>query len=179
MRIYALGQIATVFGAGQLLWVFGFGRQAATISAISLLLSIALSILGLQLFGLAGAVAGSIASLILWEWWALVKVAKALETSIAKLIPMDQIWKVAFVVAAAMLVAHIVSSELDTSVFLRLVAKSSAFMTTVLLGFVLTKVHHSVISLVRGASEEAPLGTLENPGAGHELARLVDPDRLR
>jgi hypothetical protein len=69
---------------------------------------------------------------------------------------MDQTWKVAFVVAVGVLVAHIVSSGLDTSVFLRLIAKSSAFITTVLLGFVLTKVHHSVISLVRGASEEAP-----------------------
>jgi O-antigen/teichoic acid export membrane protein len=167
MRIYLLGQFASVFGAGYLVWgAFGFGRQAATISAISLLLSIALSILGVQLFGLAGAVAGSIAGLVLWEWWALTKVAKALGTSIAKLIPMDQTWKVAFVVALGVLVAHIVSSELDTSVFLRLVAKSSAFMTTVVLGFVLTKVHHSVISLVRGASEEVPLG-------GHELSRLV------
>ena len=153
MQIYLLGQIVTVFGAGHLLWAFGFGRQAATTSAISLSLSIALSILGLQLFGLAGAVAGSIAGLVLWEWWALIKVAKALGTSIAKLIPMDQTWKVAFVVAVGVLVAHIVSSELDTSVFLQLLAKSSAFMTTVLLGFVLTKVNHSVISLVRGASE--------------------------
>ncbi|MDA9493651.1 hypothetical protein XI08_32225 [Bradyrhizobium sp. CCBAU 11361] len=156
MQIYLLGQIATVFGAGHLLWAFGFGRQAATTGAISLLLSIAVSILGLQLFGLAGAVAGSIAGLVLWEWWALIKVAKALGTSIAKLIPMDQTLKVALVVAVGVLAAHIVSYELDTSVFLRLVAKSSAFMTTVLLGFVLTKVHHSVISLVRGASEKAP-----------------------
>jgi O-antigen/teichoic acid export membrane protein len=172
MRIYLLGQIATVFGAGQLLWVFGFGRQAATISATALLLSIALSIIGLQIFGLAGVVAGSIASLILWEWWALAKVAKALGTSIAKLISMDQTWKVAPVVAVGVLVAYIVSSELDTSVFLRLVAKSSAFMTTVLLGFVLTKVHHSLISLVRGASEEAPLGTVKNAGAGYGLSGL-------
>ncbi|WFU22179.1 lipopolysaccharide biosynthesis protein [Bradyrhizobium sp. CB1717] len=154
MQIYSLGQIATVFGAGQLLWALGLGRQAATISAISLLLSVALSILGLQSFGLAGAVAGSITGLVLWEWWALIKVAKALRTSIAKLIPMDQTWKVAFVVALGVLVAHIVSSELDASVFLRLVAKSSAFMTTVLLGFVLTKVHHSVLPLLFGASEE-------------------------
>jgi O-antigen/teichoic acid export membrane protein len=153
MQIYSLGQIATVFGAGWLLSAFGFGRLAATIGAISLLLSIALSILGLQLFGLAGAVAGTIAGLVVWEWWGLITVAKALGTSIAKLIPMDQTLKVAFVVAVGVLVAHIVSSELDTSVFLRLVAKSSAFMTTLLLGFVLTKVHHSVISLVRGASE--------------------------
>jgi hypothetical protein len=70
--------------------------------------------------------AGSIGSLVLWEWWSLTKAAKALGTGIAKVIPMDQTWKVAFVVAVGVLVAHIVSSELDTSVFLRLVAKSSA-----------------------------------------------------
>ncbi|QHO72373.1 hypothetical protein ACH79_06790 [Bradyrhizobium sp. CCBAU 051011] len=153
VQIYSLGQIATVFGSSWLLSAFGFGRLAATIGAISLLVSIALSIIGLQLFGLAGAVVGTIAGLVVWEWWALIKIAKALGTSIAKLIPMDQTLKVAFVVAVGVLVAHIVSSELDASVFLRLVAKSSAFMTTLLLGFLLTKVHHSVISLVRGASE--------------------------
>ncbi|MGY4626435.1 lipopolysaccharide biosynthesis protein [Bradyrhizobium sp. USDA 4486] len=155
MQIYSLGEIATVFGAGHLLWALGFGRQAATVGAISLLLSIALSILGLQLFGLAGAVAGSIGSLVLWEWWSLTKAAKALGTGIAKLVPMGQTLKVTFVIAVGVLAAHIVSSELDTSVFLRLVAKSSAYVTTVLLGFVLTKVHLSVISVVSGASEEA------------------------
>jgi O-antigen/teichoic acid export membrane protein len=179
MRIYALGQIASVFGSGWLLSAFGFGRLAAMLSAISLLLSIALSILGLQLFGLAGAVAGSIAGLVLWEWWGLIKVAKALGTSIAKLIPMDQTCKIAFVVAVGVLVAHIVSSELNTSVFLRLLAKSSAFMTTVLLGFVLTKLNHSVISLVRGASEGSAIGKLEPAGGGHELGGTVDLDRLR
>jgi hypothetical protein len=81
--------------------------------------------LGLQLFGLAGALAGSIGSLALGGW-SLTKSAKALGTGIAKVIPMDQTWKVAFVVAVGVRVAHIVSSELDTSVFLRLVAKSSA-----------------------------------------------------
>jgi len=143
------------------------------------LLSIVLSILGLQLFGLAGAVAGTVAGLVLWEWWGLIKVAKTLETSIAKLIPMEQTGKIALVVAAGVLVAQVVSSELDTSVFLRLVAKSSAFTTTMLLGFVLTKVHHSVISLVRGAREEAPLRRSEKPDAAHEPSRVVDPDRLR
>jgi hypothetical protein len=40
---------------------------------------------------------------------------------------MDQTWKIAFVVAVGVLVAHVVSSELGISVFLQLVAKSSAF----------------------------------------------------
>ena len=149
MRIYLLGQLATVFAAGHLLQVFGFGRQAAIIGAISLLLSIALSILGLHFFGLAGAVAGSTTSLVLWECWALNKVAKALGTRVAQMIRLDQIWKVIVVVAAGVLVVHILCSGLDTSVFLRLFVKSSVFVMAVLLGFVLTNMHRSLISLHR------------------------------
>jgi O-antigen/teichoic acid export membrane protein len=149
MRIYLLGQIATVFAAGHLLQVFRFGLQAAMIGAISLLLSIALSILGLNFFGLAGAVAGSTTSLVLWECWALNKVAKALGTSIAQMIRLDQIWKIIVVVAVGVLVVHILCSGLDTSAFLRLFVKSSVFVMVVLLGFVLTNMHRSLISLLR------------------------------
>ncbi|MFB9266928.1 lipopolysaccharide biosynthesis protein [Bradyrhizobium erythrophlei] len=147
MRIYLLGDMATVFAAGHLLLAFGFGRQAAIVGAISLLLSIALSILALQFFGLAGAVAGSITSLVLWECWALNKVAKALGTSIAQMIRLDQTWKVILVVAVGVFVVHIFCSGLDTSVLLRLFVKSSVFVMVVLLGFVLTNMHRS--SLLR------------------------------
>jgi O-antigen/teichoic acid export membrane protein len=149
MQIYLLGQMTNVFAAGHLLQVFRFGRQAAMIGATSLLLSIALSILGLHLFGLAGAVAGSTTSLVLWECWALNKVAKALGTSIAQLIQLEQTWKVIVVVAVGVLVVHILCSGLDTSVFLRLVVKSCVFGIAVLPGFVLTKMHRPLISLLR------------------------------
>jgi len=149
MRIYLLGQMATVFAAGHLLQVFGLGRPAAIVGAISLLLSIALSILGLQFFGLGGAVAGSITSLVLWECWALNKVAKALRTSIAQMIRLDQTWKVIVVVAVGVLVVHILCSGLNTSLFLRLFVKSSVFVMAVLLGFVLTNMHRSLMPLVR------------------------------
>jgi O-antigen/teichoic acid export membrane protein len=149
MRIYLLGQMATVFAAGHLLQVFGFGRPAAIVGAICLLLSIALSILGLQFFELAGAVAGSTTSLVLWECWALNKVAKALGTSIPQLIRLDQIWKGIVVVAVGVLVVRILCSGLDTSVILRLFVKSSVFAMAVLLGFVLTNMHRSLIPLLR------------------------------
>lgn len=104
-----------------MLWAFGFGRQATTIGATSLLLSIALTLV----FSYSASPVRwqEISAVSLWEWWSLTKAAKALGTGIAKVIPMDQTWKVAFVVAVGVPVAHIVSSELDASVFLRLVAK--------------------------------------------------------
>ncbi|SFI17639.1 lipopolysaccharide biosynthesis protein [Bradyrhizobium sp. Gha] len=149
MRVYLLGQMATVFAAGHLLQVFGFGRRAAMIGTISLLLSIALSILGLQFFGLAGVVAGSTTSLVVWECWALSMVAKALGTSMAQLIRLDQSFKVIVVVAVGVLVVHFLCSGLDTSVFLRLFVKSSVFVMAVGLGFVLTNMHRPLISLLR------------------------------
>jgi O-antigen/teichoic acid export membrane protein len=153
MRIYLVGDIATVFAAGHLLQVFRFGRQAALVGAISLLLSIGLSILGLHFFELAGAVAGSTTSLVLWECWASSRVAKALGISIAEMIRIDQIWKVIVVVAGGVLVVHVLCSGLDTSTFLRLVVKSSVFVTVVLLGFVLTNMHRPLISLLREQRE--------------------------
>jgi O-antigen/teichoic acid export membrane protein len=158
MRIYLLGQMVTVFAAGHLLGIFGYGRQAAMMSAISLLLSFALSILGVKLFGLAGAVAGSTISLVFWECWGLNKVAKGLGTGVVTLIRLDYIFKVALVVGLGVLLSYILCSGLNTSIILRLVAKSSVFVATVLLGFVLTKVHLSVIPLLRGGSEEVSLG---------------------
>jgi O-antigen/teichoic acid export membrane protein len=149
MRIYLLGQMTNVFAAGHLLQVFRFGRQAAMVGAISLLLSITLSILGLHFFGLAGAVAGSTTSLVLWECWALSKVAKALGTSIAQMTQLKQIWKIIVVVAVGVLAVHILCSTMNTSVFLRLFVKSSVFVIAVLPGFVLTNMHRSLISLLR------------------------------
>lgn len=149
MKIYLLGQLATVFAAGHLLQVFKFGRQAAVIGAISLLLSVVLSTLGVHFFGLAGAVAGSTVSLVLWECWALKKVAKALGASIAQLIRFDQIWKVMVTIAAGVFVVHISCSGLETSVFLRLFLKSSVFVATVLLGLALMNMHGTLLSLVR------------------------------
>ena len=149
MRIYLLGQMATAFAAGYLLKVFGYGRQAAMFSAVLLVLSISLSIIGVNLFGLAGALAGSTVSLVLWEFWTLNKVAKGLGTSPFTLMCLDQMWRVALVVGSATLVAHIFCSGLHASIVLRLVAKSSVFVAVVLLGLVLMNVHQSLLSLLR------------------------------
>jgi O-antigen/teichoic acid export membrane protein len=152
MRIYLFGQMATVFAAGHLLGVFGYGRQSAITGAISLLLSIVSSILGVKLFGLAGAVAGSTISLVVWEWWALNKVAKGLQTSVVTLMRLDEIWKVWLVAAIGLLFAYIACSWLDLSIVLRLVAKSSIFVAAVLLGLELANLRRSMISLLRAPS---------------------------
>jgi O-antigen/teichoic acid export membrane protein len=149
MRIYLLGQMATVFAAGHLLGVFGYGRESAITGAISLLLSIVSSILGVKLFGLAGAVAGSTISLVVWEWWAINKVAKGLGTSVFTLMRLNDIWKVWLVAAIGLLFSYIVCSWLNLPIVLQLVAKSSIFVATVLLGLVLTNLGQSMISLLR------------------------------
>ena len=107
-----------------MLWAFGFGWQAATIGATSLLLSIALTLA--YSYSASPVRWQEVSAVSLWECWSLTKAATALGTGIAKVIPIDQTWKVAFVVAVGVVVTHIISAELDASVFLRRVAKSSA-----------------------------------------------------
>jgi len=148
MRIYLLGQIATVFAAGHLLLTFGYGKQAATTGAIALLLSLGASILGVKLFGLAGAVAGSTIGLVVWEWWALHKVAKGLGTSAFGLMRLNDTWKVWLVVAIGLAVAYVACSWLDLSIVSRLVVKSLIFVIAVLLGLALTNFRQSIISLL-------------------------------
>lgn len=110
LRIYLLGQIATIFAAGHLLQAFGYGREAVRIGALSLSLSLPISGFGIMLFGLTGAVAGSVISLVLWECWALKKVARALGTGLVPLLRLDHAWRIGLVVAIAMLLAHVVGS---------------------------------------------------------------------
>jgi O-antigen/teichoic acid export membrane protein len=146
MQIYLLGQIATVFAAGHLLQVFGYGRQAVRVGGASLLLSITLSVLGVKLFGLAGAVAGSTISLVVWECWALNRVAKGLGTSPVTLICLDHTWKVAVVVSIGVLAAYAVGSALNAPILLRLLAKILIFVAILLVGISLTNLRRSVKS---------------------------------
>jgi O-antigen/teichoic acid export membrane protein len=148
MRIYLLGQMATVFAAGHLLLTFGYGKQAAATGAISLLVSLVLSTLGVKFFGLLGAVAGSTISLVLWEWWALHKVAKGLGTGVLTLLSLNDTGKVWFVVGVGLLLAYVAGSWGDLSIVARLAVKSSIFVATVLLGLTLVKFRQPVISLL-------------------------------
>ena len=150
-RIYLLGQMATIFAAGHLLPVFGYGKQAARFGGVSLLLSIAFSVLGVKLFGLAGAIAGSNISLVLWECWALSRVAKAFGTSLVTLICLDHLWKVAVVVAIGALAAYAVGSGLNAPILLRLLAKILIFVAILLVGILITNLHRSVVSVLRAA----------------------------
>jgi hypothetical protein len=100
------------------------------------------------LFGLAGAVSGSTLSLVLWEWWALNKVAKGLGTSVLTLIRLNDTWKVWLVVAIGLSFAYIVCSWLNLSIVLQLVVKSSIFVAALLLGLVLANFRQSMLSLL-------------------------------
>lgn len=85
MQLYIVGLAASVVGGGYLLAAFDAGRVAVVISSANLFLSITLSYAGAQLFGLHGAVAGSVASLIIGEYWALLAIARKLDCSIWRL----------------------------------------------------------------------------------------------
>jgi O-antigen/teichoic acid export membrane protein len=85
MQFYIVGLAASVVGGGYLLAAFDAGRVAVVISTANLFLSIVLSFAGAQLFGLHGALAGSVASLIIGEYWALMVIARKLNCCVWRL----------------------------------------------------------------------------------------------
>lgn len=86
MRVYLIGQIAGCYAAGYLMAPVNRGRAAALISAGALVLSIALSWIGAQRFGLIGAVIGSTVAVYLAESGTLLVVRMALGQPLARLI---------------------------------------------------------------------------------------------
>ena len=86
MQLYLLGQMTGVFAAGHLLVIVDAGRLSTIISAVCLAISIACSLVGVYWFGLPGAVAGSVISLIVGEVWALLAVTRRLDTTLSRIV---------------------------------------------------------------------------------------------
>ena len=86
MQIYLIGMAASIIAVGHVLAAVGKGGFAARSSFWCLLLSLGLSIAGLQLFGLPGAALGSVLTLVISELWALQTIAVALGTPMRHLV---------------------------------------------------------------------------------------------
>lgn len=136
MQVYLIGQTAGIFAAGHLMVVAGRGRQAMLVNGLALMASLALSLIGVGLFGYIGAAIGSVGALFLCEYWSLRIVARAFGTTPAKLIALQTsltvFAAVAVAVAGALLARYLVLERYG--VFQRLFLE--AFVYATLLGLV-------------------------------------------
>ena len=151
MQVYLAGQITGVFAAGHLLASVNLGKQSAIASSAALALSVVLSVLGVKMFGVNGAAAGSVISLFIAEIWALVVVARALGTTPSRIIH----WGFSGRVVAAVLVAVVtvlMAKEAwlgNVGILARLIGESFLYMVLVIVGMVAMGVHRHGLSIAR------------------------------
>ncbi len=86
MQVYLVGMMVNAFAIGHVLQVLDMGRFSTRNSAFCLVLSIALSWLGVKYVGLEGGAFGSVFALAVSEFWSVTVVAKKLEIGIVKLL---------------------------------------------------------------------------------------------
>lgn len=136
MRVYLVGQVATVFASGHLLAIFRRGRTSALISAVCLVLTVVVGIAGSRAFGLIGAAAGSTLTLILGEMWALSVVARTLGAPVSRILGLSAFLRALCALVVVALVSLIARHYLflDHSLMVRIVLQSTVFAVTWLVG---------------------------------------------
>ncbi len=147
MQVYLVGQLIGVFAAGHLLVVAEQGRLSTTISAVCLVVSIVLSLVGVRWFGPVGAVAGSVVSLLVGEVWALLAVTRKLGAKVSDIVNLRVSGRVIAVVVLAACATLLVRTRLpdDWGAWPTLFAIAAVYAGLVLLGgWVL-----GILSLVR------------------------------
>ena len=107
MRVYLVGLMMMAFAMGHVLPALERGRFAALNSAFCLLLSIVLSVVGLDLFGMPGAALGSVITLCVGEFLSTHIVSRMLGTEMRHLLAWQSLRLPLFATAFAMLSALI------------------------------------------------------------------------
>lgn len=149
MRFYLMGLAASVIGGGYLLAAVGAGRSAVIISAVNLVLSASVSWIAARAFGLVGTVAGSVATMIIGEVWALSVVAKKVPCSVWALWRPSVVVRVYAVVLSACVVTNGINIWLaDESVIMRVAIATAGFIGVVAALAVGLHLHHAVPRLL-------------------------------
>jgi O-antigen/teichoic acid export membrane protein len=101
MQVYIIGMMGNAFAVGHVLPALEKGRFATINNAVCLVVSVALSLLGVLYFGLIGAAFGSVISLMLSELWSGKVVADKLGISIGRLLSLRDLMPTLFATGVA------------------------------------------------------------------------------
>lgn len=153
MQIMLAGEILGLLGAGYLLSILRKRRLSIIISALGLTLSVTLCLLGIYLWGLNGAVVGSVLSMLLGETWTVLIVAREIRCRVIDLVPVSLIGPVLLLVllasAAGMLLGEFLLAAL--SPMARLLCVSAAYVSIMALGIRCSGMWRSARTLLRPA----------------------------
>ncbi len=112
MQVYLLGMMINGFAIGHVLPVLEKGRFATQNHAVSLLLSLLLSLAGVHFLGLPGAALGSVGAMAFSELWSAKVVAAHLKISVASLLSWQRLWPATAATVLALGVVHFASAQL-------------------------------------------------------------------
>lgn len=115
MRVYLVGMMMTAFAMGHVLPALERGRFAAYNSAFCLVLSVVLSIVGVNRFGMAGAALGSVITLFIGELWTVQVVSRMLVTDKRQLLAWQKLrvpfFATCFAMFSALLLSEFVAAK--------------------------------------------------------------------
>lgn len=124
MQVYLIGMTINAFAVGHTLSALNHGKFAAINSGFCLLLSIALCVVGINHFGMAGAAAATMLTLAVSELWMLVMVARTLGTTPLRLTRWRAILPSFAGMIGAMFVVDLLASGWSMALWQAVVAKS-------------------------------------------------------
>ena len=137
MQVYLLGMLTNIYAVGHVLTALDKGTFAALNSACCLVLSIALSVVGIHYFGLPGAAVGGVLTLALGELWALKVVSASLGAPIPQLVPWAAMFPAAIASCAAIIGVIMLQARLPWHGLLLLLTKGTLYMTILIPCFAL------------------------------------------
>ena len=129
MRVYLIGMMIAVFAVGHVLPALERGRFAAINSAFCLVLSITLSVAGINRFGMVGAALGSVLTLGISEFWSVLVVSRTLGSEMRQLLAWRILRLPFFATSLATLGALTLGEFVSGKSFQMLMIKGLAYVT--------------------------------------------------
>lgn len=137
MRVYLISMLITAFAMGHLLSVLNKGRASMWISAVCLVLSIAMSFTGVHLFGMVGGAIGSVSMAAFSEFWALRVAARALNVHWLNFLAWRALASAIFAALVGILGTWFIAPLLPQQLFLLLIAKGAIYSLLFMSSFLL------------------------------------------
>ena len=128
MRVYLIGMMMAAFAVGYVLPALERGRFAAINSAVSLVLSIVLSIVGINQFGMVGAALGSVLTMAISEFWSMQVVSRMLGIKMSELLAWKKLRSTLVATAMAMIGVLLLGELVSGKSFPMLVVKGLAYV---------------------------------------------------
>lgn len=128
MQVYLVGMMMNAFAVGHVLPAIEKGRFAVLNNGCCLIISVALSIIGVHRWGPIGAAFGSVFAFSISELWSVHVVAHSLGMRMHQLLDWSALWPTVLATGFAMTGVAVLDSHINGDLVLVLLAKSGIYL---------------------------------------------------